>query len=577
METRSGIAVSPGVAIGPALVLDSEGFRIARRFVSSEDVADELERLGRALEEVCGEIAQNQALFRAKLGEQYAAIFGAHVQIIRDPKLRRELEDLIRNRHFSCEYAVSRALREYAKVLQSLNSPRLADRASDIYDIEKRILRHLLGEQREHLSDLTEPVIVVAHNLTPSETANLDTEHILGFATEAGGRTSHTSIVAGALEIPAVVGLGHLLTDVSGGDTVILDGNHGEVILDPDAETLARYRDAGERMQHLTQRLSELRSLPAETKDGVRINLMGNIEFPHEVAHCIERGADGVGLYRTEFLYLGADQPPTEEEHFEEYSKVVRALNGLPVVIRTFDLGADKLNEPDDERNPVLGLRSIRLCLRNLPLFRTQLRAILRATALGDVRIMFPLISTLAELRAAKKVVEEAKDELRLAGIPFSENVPVGMMVEVPSAALLAERFAREVDFLSIGTNDLIQYTLAADRSNERVASLFSAGDPAVLELIAQVVEAARKQEVSVNVCGEMSGDPIFVILLLGMGLRRLSVTPHSIPEVKKIIRTVTIPQAEGVARQARTFENAGDVTAFLEAELRAILPEMVD
>ena len=577
METRSGIAVSPGVAIGPALVLDSEGFRIARRFVSSKDVADELERLGRALEEVCGEIAQNQALFRAKLGEQYAAIFGAHVQIIRDPKLRRELEDLIRDRHFSCEYAVSRALREYAKVLQSLNSPRLADRASDIYDIEKRILRHLLGEQREHLSDLTEPVIVVAHNLTPSETANLDTEHILGFATEAGGRTSHTSIVAGALEIPAVVGLGHLLTDVSGGDTVILDGNHGEVILDPDAETLARYRDAGERMQHLTQRLSELRSLPAETKDGVRINLMGNIEFPHEVAHCIERGADGVGLYRTEFLYLGADQPPTEEEHFEEYSKVVRALNGLPVVIRTFDLGADKLNEPDDERNPVLGLRSIRLCLRNLPLFRTQLRAILRATALGDVRIMFPLISTLAELRAAKKVVEEAKDELRRAGIPFAEDVPVGMMVEVPSAALLAERFAREVDFLSIGTNDLIQYTLAADRSNERVASLFSAGDPAVLELIAQVVEAARKQEVSVNVCGEMSGDPIFVILLLGMGLRRLSVTPHSIPEVKKIIRTVTIPQAEGVARQARTFENAGDVTAFLEAELRAILPEMVD
>lgn len=576
MENRRGIAVSPGVAIGPALVLDSEGFRIARRFVAGEDVSHELERLDRALDEASQEVAQNQELFREKLGEQYAAIFGAHGQIIRDPKLRRELEELIEGRHYSCEYAVSRVLREYAKVLQSL-SPRLADRASDIYDIEKRILRHLLGEQREHLSGLTQPVIVVTHDLTPSETANLDKQFILGFATEAGGRTSHTGIVAGALEIPAVVGLGRFLTDVSGGDTVIIDGNHGEIILDPDDETLGRYRATGKRLRHRTKSLLELHSLPAETKDGVRISLMGNIEFPHEVSHCVDRGADGVGLYRTEFLYLGSDQPPTEQEHFEEYSKVVNALGGLPVVIRTFDLGADKFDEPGDERNPVLGLRSIRLCLRNLPLFRTQLRAILRATALGDVRIMFPLISTLAELREAKQVVEEVKGDLRREGVAFTEKIPLGMMVEVPSAAVLAGRFAREVDFLSIGTNDLIQYTLAVDRSNERVASLFSAGDPAVLELITHVVDAAREQDVPVNVCGEMSADPIYVMFLVGIGLRRLSVTPHSILEVKKVIRTITIPQAEKVAHKARSFEDASEVNAFLRDELEKILPEMVD
>src|SRR3972149_2431862 len=351
---------------------------------------------------------------------------------------------MTRQRHYSPESAVSRTLRRYAQVFQRLESSYLAERATDIFDIEKRLLRHLLGRRREGIAHLTSPVLVLAHNLTPSETSNLDRRFGRGFGTEMGGRGSHTAIVAEALEIPAVVGTGPFLTEVSGGELAIIDGDKGLGILQPDEETLAHYRHEAEELRSMAAKLEPLRDLPAETQDGVRLQIFGNIEFPYEVDHCLDRGADGVGLYRTEFLYLGSESEPTEEVHFEAYSRVVKAMGDRPVTIRTFDMGADKIPHgpaPDESRNPFLGLRSIRLALRNLPLFRTQLRAVLRVSASGNVQIMFPLISTLLELRQAKMVLADVMEDLDEHGIAYNRNLPIGMMVEVPAAGMVLARF----------------------------------------------------------------------------------------------------------------------------------------
>jgi phosphotransferase system enzyme I (PtsI) len=547
--------------------------------VSGEFLVQEKERLREALKRAADEAHANQAAISDKLGRQYGAIFEAHVHLIQDSALAKEIEDLILNQRFAAEYAVSRVMRRHAKTLESIDQGHFATRAIDLFDIEKLILRNLLGYRREQLQHLKEPVIVLAHNLTPSETAVLDPKKVFAFATEAGGRASHTAIMAGALEIPAVVGLGPFVTDVSGGDLVIVDGNHGVVILDPDEETQERYQKT--RSSHLSfeSRLGELRDLPAETRDQVRVWLYGNIEFPQEATHCVERGSDGVGLYRTEFLYLGKTTDPSEDEHLEAYSTVLRLLGSQPVVIRTLDLGADKFatsTEAHPERNPFLGVRSVRLCLRNLTLFKTQMRAILRASALGDVRIMFPMVSTVLELRQCKMILAEVKEDLEEEGIAFNRKLPVGTMIEVPSAAIMADQLATEVDFFSIGTNDLIQYTLAADRTNEGVASLYNPGDPAVLRLIDLVVKAAERHKIEVNVCGEMSGDPSYALLLLGMGLRQLSVTPHKIPEIKKVIRSVSLDEAKQVAREAMCLETARDVNNYLREQTRRILPEVV-
>lgn len=581
MEIKRGIAVSPGVAIGPALMLDTELFRIQKRPVEPKQVPAEIERLRRALDGAAEEARANQAEVSNKLGTQFGNIFAAHASMIQDPGLCGKIEHLIHENNYAAEYAVSWFMRHHVKALQSLDRGFFSSRAADIFDIEKRILRNLLGQQREQLAQLREPVVVLAHDLTPSETASLDRNKVFAFATEAGGRASHTAIMAGALEIPAVVGLGDFVTDVSGGDLVIVDGNHGVLILNPDPETVERYRQAQDTLRTLETRLEELRDLPAETRDGTRILLMGNIEFPQEAAHAVERGADGVGLYRTEFLYLGKHSDPTEEEHLEAYRTVAGTMAPKPVVIRTLDVGADKFSSASEfvgaERNPFLGLRSIRLCLRNLTLFKTQLRAILRASAFGNVRILFPMVSTLLELRQCKMILAEVKEDLEDEGIPFNRKLPVGTMIEVPAAAIMAEQLAREVNYFSIGTNDLIQYTLAADRTNENVASLYSAGDPAVLRLIEGVVQAAKKHQIEVNVCGEMSGEPIYTILLLGMGLRQLSVTPHNIPEIKKIIRSITVEDAVQVAREALRLETSRDVNNYLREQTRRILPEVVN
>ncbi|HJT31423.1 MAG TPA: phosphoenolpyruvate--protein phosphotransferase [Pirellulales bacterium] len=578
MQKLQGIAVSPGVAIGEALVMDNEGFRIPRRFLARDAVENEMDRLGQAFDAAAAEIEHNRDAVARELGKQYGAIFEAHLQMLRDPRLRGELEQMVRERHYSPEYAVSRTLRRYAKVFQSLDSGYMAERANDIFDIEKRLLRNLLGRRREQISNLTSPVLVLAHNLTPSETANLDRRFVRGFVTEIGGAGSHTAIVAEGLEIPAVVGTGPFLTDVSGGDVVIIDGDQGLVILHPDEETIARYRHEVEQRRTMAARLESLRDLPAETRDGVRVQLDGNIEFPHEVAHCLERGADGIGLYRTEFLYLGAETEPDEEAHYRAYAEVVQAMAGRPVVIRTLDLGADKLTgqDLDIERNPFLGLRSIRISLRNTELFRTQLRAILRASALGDVRVMFPLISTMLELRQAKMVLADVMEDLEERGLPFHRDLKVGMMVEVPSVVVMIDHFVEEVDFLSIGTNDLIQYTLAVDRSNKDVAALYTASDPAILKLIELSVQAAGRRGIPVNLCGQMSGNPLYTMLLLGLGLRQMSVPPSAIPEIKKICRSVTIAQCEEVAARARRLEHARDVKRYLKEELKQVLPELV-
>lgn len=593
MEIKRGIAVCPGVAIGPALVLDSEWFRIPQRVIFPEQIDNDCQRLRHALAQAAAETRANQEAVSAKLGPQYGAIFAAHALMLTDPTLAQEIEAAIQNDHFAVEYAVSRVMRRYAKALQSIEGGYLADRVADLFDIEKRILRHLLGQRREQLRDLRQPVIVLSRDLTPSETAALDPQRVHAFATETGGRASHTAIVAGVLGIPAVVGLGSFITDVSGGDRVIVDGHHGLLIIDPDEETLHRYEQIQASFRTHASQLAELRSLPAQTRDGVSVLMLGNIEFPQESTPCLENGAEGVGLYRTEFLYLGRQTDPTEAEHLEAYLTVLRAMGPhRPVVIRTLDIGADKFfpNGNDSgtnaapigrraapEHNPFLGLRSVRLCLQNLTLFKTQMRAILRASAFGDVRIMFPMISTLLELRQCKMILAEVKEDLEEEGLAFNPRIPVGTMIEVPSAAILAEQLAREVDFFSLGTNDLIQYTLAADRNNETVSTLYSPGDPAVLRLIERVVWAADKCNIAVNVCGEMSGDPLYTMLLLGMGIRQLSVTPHSIPSIKRVIRSVTVEESIAVAQEAMRLETARDVNNYLREQIRRILPEVFE
>jgi phosphotransferase system enzyme I (PtsI) len=567
---------------GPALVLGSENFRIPRKFVSKDAIDAELQRFHVALDLVCKDIKGNEQLVSSQLGTQYGAIFSAHLQMAQDPRLIREVESLIRDQCRSPEFAVSRVLRSYAEQLQKMGDRYLSERALDIFDLEKRLLRKLLGESREELSNLTEPVIILAHDLTPGETATLNTKYVLGFATEVGGHTSHTAILAGALEIPAIVGMGRCLAEISGGETVILDGDHGRVIIDPDEETLTRVQHSQARSQRVRDRLGEMGSLPAETQDGQRVTICGNIEFPEEVRQCIKRGADGVGLYRTEFLFLSGNREPSESDHYEAYCRVVEACGDLPVVIRTLDIGADKVpqlmaDQFAESANPMLGLRSIRLSLRNTQMFKRQLRAILRASVHGNVRIMFPLVATLLEFRQAKMILMDVMEDLEDEGIPFQRNVPIGMMVEVPSAVILAEEFAREVDFFSIGTNDLIQYTLACDRSDPTVAHLYRSGDPSILRLIQMVLRAAEKHGKSVTVCGQMSSDPRFIPLLLGMGLRSLSATPQAIPRLKEVVRNLSITEAERISQHACSLDLARDVEHYLQGELSRLCPDLVD
>ncbi len=579
MVELHGIPVSPGVAIGPALVLDREGYRIERCQVDPNEVIEELTRLRCAVDGVSRKLESSRLETSAAAGPSTGDIFAAQLQMLHDPRLHTELHRRISQGLQSAAYAVSQVLHRYASDLRRLDNSLLAERAEDVLDIEQQLLCQLGAVSRRPLSDLTEPVIVLSHNLTPSETASLDRRYVRGFCTETGGPGGHTAIVAKGLELPAVVGIGEFLEGIRASTRVIVDGDRGIVILDPDIETLKRYEEGRERRRSLAIRLAELRNLPAETTDGVRITLSANIEFPTEVGTCLERGAAGVGLYRTEFLYLASEHEPSEEDHYAAYSQVVEAMQGRPVVIRTLDLGADKMGSrplAEPEPNPFLGLRSIRLSLKTPDLFRPQLRAILRAAVLGDVRVMFPLITTLAELRQARMLVNVIAEDLADEGIPHRSDLPIGMMVEVPAAVLMLDRFAKEVDFFSIGTNDLVQYTLAVDRSNEYVADLYQSSDPAVLRLIEHCVKVSEQFHIPLGVCGEMSSNPARALLLLGMGIRSISVPPNALPKVKKAIRSVSIDQCRQIAERAMTLDAARDVDLYLLERLGKLAPELI-
>jgi phosphotransferase system enzyme I (PtsI) len=577
MEIKKGIAVSPGIAIAKPLVIDSEDYRIPRRSILPSAKVAEVRKVRDAFKNASGELEGFSS--EEKIAEgNIKDIFAVHLRFLKDKNLRKKITDLVYNDLLTAEYAVSTTLRDIANHFASIPDKYISERATDIYDIEKRLLRHLLGRKREDAENITHEVVVVAHELSPTQTASFDKKFIKGFATDAGGRTSHTAIVARSLAIPAVVGLEDVTRNVDPTTTVIIDGNRGVVVIDPDETTLKQYQQFAVEFDRLEKELDALRDLDAVTRDGVAVQLLGNIEFPHEAEMIIDKGGHGIGLYRTEFLYLYSQTEPAEEDHYSAYSEVIRVFGDMPVVIRTMDLGADKFTQSRRfvrEVNPQLGLRSIRFCLQNLVMFKTQLRAILRASVHGDIRIMFPLVSSLHELRQAKMILRDVMDDLSDDGIEYNPDVPVGIMIETPSAALTASILAGECDFFSIGTNDLIQYTLAVDRGNERVSTLYSGADPAIVGLLRSVIHDANKARISASICGEMASEPEFVMLLLGLGFRTFSIAPPMIPEIKKLIRSVTIESCNDLARKVLTMNSEREVVNYLRNAAMKVLPEV--
>ncbi len=577
MEIKKGIAVSPGISIAKALIIDSEDYRIPRRSIEPAQKQDEIMRLRKAFGDAINELNELEATQVKTAGNQIKDIFALHLRFLRDRSLRKKIADYIDSELVTAEYAVSVILRDVALHFTKVKDTYISERAADIYDIEKRLLKQLLGKKREDIGHLKEQVVIVARELSPIQTAGFNKRFVSGVASDAGGRTSHAAIVARSLGIPAVVGLEDLTELVTGGDIVIIDGSRGIVIVNPNAETIAQYEQYSTEYEQFGHRLDALREKPAETRDGVKVTLLGNIEFPDEAKVVLQKGGEGIGLYRTEFLYLNTDVEPTEQKHYEAYAETIKVLADKPVVIRTFDLGADKYTQSKrfvSEPNPFLGLRSIRFSLANLMMFKTQLRAILRASVLGQVKIMFPLITTRHELMQAKMILHDVMEDLSEESLPYNRNVPVGIMVETPSAALTAGSLARDSDFFSIGTNDLTQYTLAVDRGNELVSTLYSAVDPAVLRLIRTVIQDAHKAQIDLSICGEMASEPDDIMLLLGMGVRTLSLACPMIPEVKQIIRSVKIEDCNKIARKVLGMNSQRHIESYLRSATRQVIPE---
>ncbi len=576
MDKLSGIAVSPGVAIAEAVVLDAEELRIPRRIVPPEEVATEIERLDRGIADSIAGLESQRTSVRNSLGANAADVFNWHIGVLNDAGQRREIAELIKERFYSAAYATSTVMRKQQRRFLSMTDPLLAERIRDVQDIERRLLRNLLGASGEDMAHLTREIILVAHDLSTSQTALLPETKVAGVALDVGGPTSHTAILLRSWGHPAVVGLNEFTGMVSGGDTVIVDAVHHVVIANPDEEVLEQYRVRQASYVRLTDELGSLRDLPAVTQDDVTIQLMANIEYPREAEASVRKGADGVGLYRTEFLFL-REVEPDEDEQYAAYAAAIRGAGGRPVTIRTFDLGADKVTQKkslEQERNPMLGVRSIRFSLQHLGMFKIQLRAILRASPEGGgVRLMFPLISSLIELRQAKMTLRDAMEDLEEEGITFCPDIEVGMMMETPAAATQCRQFAREVSFVSIGTNDLIQYMLAADRGNERVSRYYSAAHPAVLRTIRDIIRTCGREGVQCSLCGEMAGEPMYTLLLIGLGLRTFSMAPNNIPEIKKLIRSCTAAKAERVARRALTFDTDQQVVNYLRLETLKLLP----
>lgn len=577
MEIKKGIAVSPGIFIGKLLIIDSEDYRIPKRTIKPSQRMVEVQRARNAFKDAADDLTHLEAKQNDITQQKIKDIFAVHLRFLKDRSLRKKVTDMINEDSVTAEYAVSNVLREVASLFVKVKDAYISERAADIYDIERRLLRKLLGSKREDLEHLTEKVAVVARELSPTQTAGFNKEFVKAMATDAGGRTSHTAIVARSLGIPAVVALEDLTEAVSGTDMIIVDGNRGIVIVNPDEVTIDQYNEYLREFQEFGHKLDTIREKPAVTRDDVKITLLGNIEFPDEAEFVLERGGDGIGLYRTEFLYLNSEDEPTEDDHYEAYAETVAAFEHRPVIIRTFDLGADKYTQKKrfaPEPNPFLGLRSIRFCLQNLDMFKTQLHAVLRASVLGQVKIMFPLITNIQELMQTKMILRDVMEDLDEDSIPYNRNLEIGIMIETPSAALTASTLARDVDFFSIGTNDLTQYTLAVDRGNELVSTLYSSVDPAVLRLIRTVIQDAHKTQIDLSVCGEMASEPEYIMLLLGMGVRTISLAPPMIPEIKQIIRSVTIADCNNVARKTLGMNSERQISSYLRDVTRKILPE---
>ena len=577
MKLLQGIPVSPGVTIGRALVLEKSLHRVPFLILAKEQIPIELNRFDTAVNRARVNLEKDKQKIATTLGEEPAKIFEFHLGLLQDETLIDPIRNRIEMEGVNAAFAVVEAFGELADRFRSMDSQIFREKATDVFDLERRILNQLTGGTEDRLDSATEPVVVICHQMTPADVASFHHEKVLGVATDVGGRTDHSSIVAAAIGVPVVVGCKSVAEEVSDGDLLILDGKTGNVIINPDDETIAKVQQSIEAIESFKAQTKQVAREESITQDGVQIHLYGNIEFSHEIPHIKEHGGEGVGLYRTEFQYLTSSSTPTEDELYAEYVKAINLCEGSKLTLRTLDLGADKYTQAqamEPERNPFLGLRSIRYCLQNQQLFRTQLRAIVRASTHGPLRVMFPLITSMNELRQAKLIFKDVINDYEVQDPAIATDIEVGMMVEVPSAALMAATFTREVDFFSIGTNDLIQYTVAVDRGNERVASLYSAANPAVVKLLKSVIRAARRGKIETSICGEIAGDPIYTMLLIGLGLRHLSMVPSQIPAVKQVIRKVNVQDCERLARKIGSLDSDRRILSTLRKELNEIVPE---
>ena len=580
MIAMRGIPVSPGVAIGKILLLHGEDLSVPRVTISEDEVPREITRFEDALTKTRAELLGIRRKISQELGREHSDIFNAHLLILEDRTLIEDVISRIKEERINTESAFSGVIQKYFQAFSKIDDEYLKERIADIKDISRRILQNLMGHSKDILVDLKDKVVIVSHDLSPSDTATMNREYVIAFVTDIGGPTSHTAIMARSLEIPAVVGLEGISREVATGDLIVVDGSRGIVVVNPDEETIQRYRLEERKYIELNRELDRLKDLKAETLDHHEVELSANIEFPDEIPSVIAHGATGIGLYRTEYFYLNRGDLPTEDEQFQAYRKVVEDIYPNPVIVRTLDLGGDKFLsslELPYEMNPFLGWRAIRFCLARVDIFKTQLRAILRASKYGKLKIMYPMICNLEELQQANQILHEAKEELAKEKIPFDENMEVGAMIEIPSAALVSHALAKEVNFFSIGTNDLIQYALAVDRVNEKIAYLYDPAHPAILHLIKMVIDNGHANGVWVGTCGEMGGDPLLAILLVGLGIDEISTSPLVLPKVKKAIRALTLTQAQELATEAMKFSTGHQIKKYLTDRLKEMIPELIE